>query len=57
MGILGGIFEGEFLNRERMLEIATIPSQIVLRGMFANVINSSIQRLVIALGAIAEKKN
>lgn len=57
MGILGGIFDGEFLNRERMLEIATIPSQTVLYGMFANVINSPIQRLVIALGAIAEKKN
>ncbi len=57
LGILGGIFDGEFLNRERMLEIATIPSQDVLRGMFVNVINSPIQRFVIALNAIAEKKN
>ncbi|HJN62705.1 MAG TPA: 50S ribosomal protein L10 [Candidatus Paceibacterota bacterium] len=54
--ILGGIFEGVFKNKEEMMEIATIPSPQVLKGMFVNVINSPIQGLVIALNGIAEKK-
>ena len=54
--ILGGIFEGRFIGGEEMREIATIPAIPVLRGMFVNVINSPIQGLVVALSAIAEKK-
>lgn len=54
--IIGGIFEGEFVGREKMLEIATIPPQKVLYGQFVNLINSPIQRLVISLNQIAEKK-
>ncbi|GMU74025.1 MAG: hypothetical protein AMXMBFR44_2240 [Candidatus Campbellbacteria bacterium] len=56
IAILGGIFSGKMLNREEMLEIATIPSMNTLRGMFVNVINSPIQGLVVALAAIAGKK-
>lgn len=54
--ILGGIFEKRFLNKADMTEIATIPPMQTLRGMFANVINSPIQGLVIALNEIATKK-
>ncbi len=54
--IIGGIFEGKYKSQEEMNEIATIPSQDVLRGMFVNVINSPVQGLVIALSQIAEKK-
>ncbi len=54
--ILGGVFEGKFMNKEEMLAIALIPSQKTLYGMFVNVINSPIQGLVIALDAIAKKK-
>jgi large subunit ribosomal protein L10 len=56
VAILGGIFGGTFLSREEMREIAEIPSQHVLYGMFVNVINSPIQGLVVVLGAIAGKK-
>lgn len=56
LAILGGIFEGKFMSREEMTEIATIPSMQTLRGMFVNVINSPIQGLAVALNAIAEKK-
>lgn len=55
--IIGGIFEGKFASRELMLEIATIPGLDTLRGMFANVINSPIQRFAIALQQVAEKKS
>jgi large subunit ribosomal protein L10 len=55
--ILGGIFEGAFMNAEGMREIAMIPPLPVLRGMFVNVINAPIQGLVIVLNQIAESKH
>ncbi|MEK7669348.1 MAG: 50S ribosomal protein L10 [Patescibacteria group bacterium] len=56
VSIIGGIFDGEYKSQKDMLSIASIPSLDVLRGMFVNVINSPIQRLVIALRQVAEKK-
>ncbi len=56
LSILGGVFEGAFMDASHMQEIATIPSMQVLRGMFVNVINSPIQGLVIALSKVSEKK-
>ena len=55
--MLGGIFEGEYRDKAGMMVIATIPSLQVLYGQFANVINSPIQGLVVALDAIAKKKS
>ena len=57
LSILGGIFNGVFKNKEEMTEIAQIPSPLVLKGMFLNVIHSPIQGLVIALSEVAKKKN
>jgi large subunit ribosomal protein L10 len=57
MSIMGGIFEGSFKSAEEMLEIATIPGMETLRGMFANVINSPLQRFAIVLNQVAEKKS
>lgn len=54
--IVGGIFEGKYMAQAEMMDIATIPALPVLHGKFVNIINSPIQRFVIALGAIAEKK-
>ncbi len=54
--IAGGIFQGVYKDAAEMTEIASIPSLLVLRGMFVNVINSPIQGLVLGLNAIAEKK-
>ncbi len=56
LDIVGGVFDGKFMSKEEMMVIATIPSQKTLYGMFVNVINSPIQRLVIALDQIAQKK-
>ena len=56
VAIAGGIFQGVYKDAEEMTEIASIPSLLVLRGMFVNVINSPIQGLVLGLNAIAEKK-
>ena len=54
--ILGGIFEGKFVNKEKMTELAMIPAREVLYAQFVNLINSPIQRFVVALDQIAIKK-
>ncbi len=56
ISIVGGVFEGKYKNAEEMMSIATIPPVDVLRGMFVNLINSPIQRLVISLDQISSKK-
>lgn len=56
LDILGGIFEGSFMDKASMMEIAEIPPREILYGKLANVINSPIQGLVIALDQLAEKK-
>ena len=56
LNILGGIFEGSFVNGQKMMEIATIPGREVLYAKFVNLVNSPIQRFVVALGQIAKSK-
>ena len=56
ISIMGGIFGGAFKTQEEMMEIATIPGMDTLRGMFANVINSPLQRFAVVLSQVAEKK-
>lgn len=54
--IIGGIFEGKFMNREEMVSIAQIPGLKTLQVQFVNLINSPIQGFVMALSEIAKKK-
>jgi large subunit ribosomal protein L10 len=54
--ILGGIFDGRYMNKSEMEGIASIPDTQTLRGMFVNIINSPIQRFAIALDQIAQAK-
>ena len=54
--LLGGIFEGRYVGREEMTEIATIPPTPILRGQFVNIINSPLQRFTIALDQIARTR-
>jgi len=56
IAILGGIFEGIFVDKDKMSSIAQIPSLQILRGQLVNVINSPLQGLVIALDQIAKQK-
>jgi len=56
VAIVGGIFDGKYVNKEEMMAIALIPSQQTLYAQFVNVINSPIQGFVMALDAIAKKK-
>ncbi|MDP9249416.1 MAG: 50S ribosomal protein L10 [bacterium] len=54
--IIGGIFEGKFLGKEKMLEIATIPSREVLISRLAFLLQSPVQRLAVAMNEVAKKK-
>ena len=56
LNILGGIFEGNFVTGEKMMEIAMIPSREVLYAQFVNLINSPIQRFAVVLDQIAQIK-
>ena len=56
LSIVGGLFENVLKDAAAMKVIATIPSMDVLRGMFANIINSPRQRFAIALSEVAKKK-
>ncbi len=57
ISIVGGVFQGAYKNKEEMIEIASIPSLDVLRGMFAQLINSPRQRFAVVLDAVAATKN
>lgn len=54
--IVGGVFEGKYVDQSTMTEIAQIPGMHTLQAQFVNLINSPIQGLVIALNGIAESK-
>ncbi len=54
--IVGGLFDGKFMNKEQMTNVANIPSVKTLHAQFVNIINSPISGFVVALNAIANKK-
>ena len=54
--LLGGIFEGAFIGKEKVLSLATIPSRQTLYAQFTNLVNSPIQRFVVGLSEVAKAK-
>lgn len=54
--ILGGVFEGEYKDRDGMKAIATIPSREVLLSQIAFLLKSPMQRFAIAVSEVAKKK-
>ncbi len=56
LSIVGGVFQGVYRSQEEMVKIASIPSLQVLRGMFAQVINSPRQRFAVVLSEVAKSK-
>lgn len=54
--IVGGVFEGKFMNQSEMVSIAQIPGLKTLQAQFVNLINSPIQGFVMALSEIAKSK-
>ncbi|MFA6301071.1 MAG: 50S ribosomal protein L10 [Candidatus Paceibacterota bacterium] len=56
LNILGGIFDGKFVDSAYMMELATIPSREVLLGKIAFLLKSPIQRLALAVNEVAKTK-
>ncbi|HWA32274.1 MAG TPA: 50S ribosomal protein L10 [Candidatus Paceibacterota bacterium] len=56
LSILGGIFEGKFVDGVYMTELATIPSREVLLSKLAFLLKSPMQRLAIAVNEVAKQK-
>jgi len=56
MSIIGGIFDGAFIDAEKVISIASIPPLKTLRAQFVNIINSPIQGFAMAVNEIAKKK-
>jgi large subunit ribosomal protein L10 len=54
--LVGGIFEGKYMDEKSITSIALIPSRKTLEAQFVNLINSPIQRFVVALNEVAKKK-
>ncbi len=54
--IVGGVFDGRFVGMEEMMSIATIPPLKTLQSMFANIINSPLQRFAVVLSEVAKSK-
>ncbi len=54
--ILGGVFEGEYKDRNSMKSIAMIPSREVLLSQIAYLLKSPMQRIAIAVSEVAKKK-
>ena len=57
ISIVGGVFQGVYKSQSEMIEIASIPSLQVLRGMFAQLINSPRQRFAVVLDAVSGTKS
>lgn len=55
--IVGGVFQGAFKNQSEMTAIASIPSLDVLRGMFAQLLNSPRQRFAVVMSEVAKTKS
>lgn len=56
LSILGGIFNGKFVDGAYMMEIATIPSKEVLLSKLAWLMKSPMQRLAIAVNEVGKLK-
>ncbi len=56
IAILGGVFEGAYMNQNSMLSIATIPPREVLLSQIAYLLKSPMQRLAIGISEVAKQK-
>ncbi|MGH7141229.1 MAG: 50S ribosomal protein L10 [Minisyncoccia bacterium] len=55
LALMGGVFEGAYVDAAQIRSIAAIPGLEALRAQFVQLINSPIQRFAVVLNAKAEK--
>ena len=56
ISIVGGVFEGKYMDKSMMESIANIPPREVLLAQIAYLLKSPLQRLAIAVGQVAGQK-
>ncbi|MBP9716281.1 MAG: 50S ribosomal protein L10 [Candidatus Pacebacteria bacterium] len=56
ISIVGGVFEGKYMDKAEMEKVATIPSREVLLSQIAYLLKSPMQRLAIGINAVASQK-
>jgi large subunit ribosomal protein L10 len=56
VAILGGVFEGKYMDQNNMISIATIPGREVLLSQIAYLLKSPMQRLAIGVSEVAKIK-
>jgi large subunit ribosomal protein L10 len=56
MQIVGGVFEGKYMSKAEMMDIAQIPDTPVLYAQLLAMLNAPIQGLASVLHQVAEKK-
>lgn len=56
MQIVGGVFEGKYMSKAEMMDIAQIPDMKVLYAQLLAMLNAPIQGLASVLHQVAEKK-
>lgn len=55
--LVGGVFEGDYKDKQTMVSLATIPSREVLLSQIAYLLKSPMQRLAIAVNEVSKQKN
>lgn len=55
LDLVGGIFDGAFMDKTQIAVVAAIPGLQTLRAQFVQLINSPLQRFAVVLNAKAEK--
>ena len=56
LSMLGGIFDGKFMDKSEINAIASIPGMLALRAQFVQLINSPRQRFAVVVQQFAESK-
>ncbi len=57
ISIVGGVYDGKYVDASMMTSLATIPSREVLLSQIAFLLKSPMQRLAIAVNAVAGTKS
>ncbi len=55
LSFVGGVFGGAYVDKGKIISIATIPGLEVLRAQFAQILNSPLQRFAVVLSEQAKK--
>ncbi len=56
LSLLGGVFEGRYMDKPAIMSVATIPSRDSLITQFVYLINSPLKGFVVALDRMREKR-